>query len=251
MQKTKEKPWHEQDDFWGTFGPVIFNKKVVLAAPQEVEQLVRLLHLQPGSSICDMCCGVGRHSLELARRGFKVAGVDRTTSYLQEAKKKADAEGLDVQFINEDVRDFCRPDSFDAVLNLYTSFGYFEKRADEKAALENIYNSLKSGGKLVIELVGKEVLARIFQERDWREEDGIILLEERKIGENWDFIESRWILIKDSKRFECKFYPRLYSATELCALLISCGFKQVETYGGVDGSPYDQTAKRLVVVAHK
>ena len=251
MHKTKEKPWHEQDSFWETFAPVIFSKKVILAASQDVEQLMNLLNLQQDSIICDMCCGVGRHSLELARRGFKVTGVDRTTSYLQEAKKKADVEGLDVQFINEDIRDFCRPDSFDVVLNLYTSFGYFEKRADERTSLENIYKSLKSGDKLVIELMGKEVLARIFQERDWREEDGIILLEERKIGENWDFIESRWIMIKDGKKFERKFYPGLYSAVELCELLSSCGFGRVDTYGGLDGSPYDQKANRLVVVGCK
>ncbi|MHA2315746.1 MAG: class I SAM-dependent methyltransferase, partial [Candidatus Hermodarchaeia archaeon] len=102
MHKTEEKPWHEQDSFWETFAPVIFNKKVILAAPQEVEQLTNLLNLQQDSIICDMCCGVGRHSLELARRGFKVTGVDRTRSYLQEAKKKADAEGLDIHFVNED-----------------------------------------------------------------------------------------------------------------------------------------------------
>jgi len=251
MQKTKEKPWHEQDSFWETFAPVIFSNKVIQAASQEVEQLMNLLNLQRDSIICDMCCGVGRHSLELARRGFKVTGVDRTTSYLQEARKKAGAEGLDIQFINEDVRDFCQPDSFNVVLNLYTSFGYFEKRADERTALKNIYKSLKSGGKLVIELMSKEVLARIFQERDWREEDGIILLEERKVGENWDFIESRWILIKDGKRFECKFYPRIYSAVELCELLSSCGFGRVDSYGGLDGSPYDQKANRLVVVGFK
>lgn len=251
MRKKKEKPWHEQDSFWETFGPAMFSNKVILAASQEVEQLMNLLKLQQDSMICDLCCGVGRHSLELVRRGFKVTGVDRTMGYLQEAKKKADAEGLEIQFIHKDIRDFCQPDSFDAVLNLYTSFGYFEERTDEIKTLGNIYKSLKSNGKLIMELMGKEVLARIFQERDWREEEGIILLEERKVGENWRFIESRWILIKDGKRYERKFYPRLYSAVELCELMSSCGFSRVDTYGGLDGSPYDQNAKRLVVVAHK
>ncbi len=251
MEKTKEKPWHEQDSFWEMFAPVIFHNKVMQATPQEIEQLLSLLELQPGSSICDLCCGVGRHSLELARRGFKVTGVDRTALYLEEAKKKAHAEGLDIEFVLEDIRNFCRPNSFDAAINLYTSFGYFEEPIDSKTALENIYKSLQNGSKLIMDLMGKEVLARIFQERDWREENGVILLEERKLGKNWSFIESRWILIKNGKKYERKFYPRLYSAIELCDLLRSCGFKQVETYGGLDGSPYDQTAKRLVVVAHK
>lgn len=251
MQETAEKSWHEQDDFWETFAPVIFNEKVMSAAPQEVEQLVRLLDLQPGSSICDLCCGVGRHSLELARRRFDVTGADRTGLYLQEAKKKADAARLDIEFVQADIRDFCRPDSFDAVINLYTSFGYFEDPDDSRTTLENICKSLRDNGKVLIELMGKEVLARIFQERDWREQDGIFLLEERKVGQNWGFIESRWIMLKDGKQYERRFYPRLYSAAELCDLLSSCGFKQVETYGGLDGSPYDERAMRLVVVGHK
>jgi len=251
MQETAEKSWHEQDDFWETFAPVIFNSKVMSAAPQEVEQVVRLLNLQPGSSICDLCCGVGRHSLELARRGFDVTGVDRTSPYLDEAKKKAKAERLNIEFVQADMRDFCRPDSFDAVISLYTSFGYFQDPAENRAVLENVYQSLKRDGKLVIELMGKEVLARIFQERDWREQDGIFLLEERKVGKNWGFIESRWILFKDGKQYERRFYPRLYSAAELCDLLDRCEFQQAEAYGGLDGSAYDEKAMRLVVVGHK
>lgn len=251
MEKTKEKPWHEQDSFWEAFAPVIFNNKLMQAALQEIEQLLSLLELQPGSSICDLCCGVGRHSLELARRGFKVTSVDRTAFYLKEAKKKAYAEGLDIEFVLKDIRNFCQPNSFDAAINLYTSFGYFEEPIDNKTALENIYKSLKSGGKLIMDLMGKEVLARIFQERDWREENGVILLEERKLGKNWSFIESRWILIKNGKKYERKFYPRLYSAIELCDLLESTGFQKVETYGGLDGLPYDQKADRLVLVGQK
>lgn len=251
MEEKAEKSWHEQDDFWETFAPVIFNEKVMSAAPQEVEQVVRLLNLQPGSSICDLCCGVGRHSLELARRGFEVTGVDRSAPYLDEAKKKAKAERLNIEFVQADMRNFCRPDSFDAVISLYTSFGYFQDPAENKAVLENVYQSLKRDGEFVIELMGKEALARIFRERDWREEDGLIVLEERKVGKNWGFIESRWILFKDGKKYESKFYPRLYSAVELCDLLDRCGFQQVGTYGGLDGSPYDQKANRLVVVVRK
>jgi len=251
MEDAAKKSWHEQDRFWETFAPVIFSNKVISAAPQEVEQLLNLLNLEQNARICDLCCGIGRHSLDLARRGFQVTSVDRTERYLQEAKKKADAEGLDIQFIREDMRKFRQPNTFDAVINLYTSFGYFDDQTDNKTVLENIYKSLKSNGKLLMELMGKEVLARIFQERDWREENGVILLEERKVGKNWDFIESHWIIFKDGKKYEHKFYPKLYSAVELCEMLKSSGFQQVETYGGLDGSPYDQKAKRLVIAGQK
>jgi SAM-dependent methyltransferase len=251
MQKTKEKPWHEQDDFWQTVAPILFTSKRISDANEEVEQLISLLNLQSGLRVCDLCCGVGRHSLELARRGFRVTAVDRTKVYLETARGKANNEGLDIEFLQEDMRSFCRPNSFDAVINLYTSFGYFEDPIENRTVLENIYKSLKNNGKLVMDLVGKEVVARIFQERDWREEEDILILEERRLSKDWGTIENRWIVFKDGKKHEYSFSHRLYSAVELSNLLQECGFKQVDVYGDFDGSQYDHQAKRLVLVARK
>lgn len=161
MRNTKEKPWYEQDNFWATFEPVLFTQQRITGAGEEVEQLVSLLDLQKPLSICDLCCGVGRHSLELARRGFEVTGVDRTPRYLGRARARAKDEGLNVEFVEADVRNFSRPEVFDVVVNLFTSFGYFEDARDDKKVLENVYKSLKSSGKLIVELRGKEALARI------------------------------------------------------------------------------------------
>ena len=251
MRNTKEKPWYEQDDFWVTFESVLFTQQRITGAAEEVEQLVSLLDLQKPLSICDLCCGVGRHSLELARRGFEVTGVDRTPRYLGRARSRAKEEGLNVEFVASDARSFSRPEAFDVVLNLFTSFGYFEDGDDDRKVLENIYSSLKSGGRLVMELVGKEALARIFRERDWHELDDAILLEERKLSEDWRRIENRWILLKDGRQHERRFSLRLYSAVELKELLKQCGFSQADIYGSLTGEPYDQNAKRLVVVAQK
>ena len=65
------------------------------------------------------------------------------------------------------MRSFCRPEAFDVVLNMYSSLGYFEDIEEDKQVLKNIYRSLKNKGKLLIDLMGKEILARIFRERDW------------------------------------------------------------------------------------
>ena len=251
MEKTKETSWYEQEGLWETIGPLIFTNERILSAKEEVEQIVSLLELQPGADVCDLCCGVGRHSLELVRHGLNVTGVDRTALYLEQAKKKAEAKGLDIRFVEQDMRTFCEPNAFDVVINVLTSFGYFEDPADDKRVLENVYKSLKKGGKFLIDIMGKEVLARIFQERRWRQEDGLIVLEEGKVRDDWGSIDNRWIIIKDGKQQECRFSLRLYSAVELCELLKSCGFAQVKTFGDLTGSPYDHTAKRLIVVAHK
>src|SRR5207244_6079914 len=80
-----------------------------------------------------------------------------------------------------------------------TSFGYFENPQEDRQVAMNISHSLKPRGVLVMEMMGKEVLARIFQERDWHEEDGVLILEERKIRSGWDWIDARWILFQDGK----------------------------------------------------
>ena len=128
-------------------------------APSEVEAALKLLGLKPKGRVLDLCCGPGRHSLELARRGFAVVGVDNTAGYIAEAKKRAKSEKLKVEFVKGDMRCFRRLGAFDAVINMFTAFGYFKNPRDDRRVLENIHRSLKPGGKLLMEMLGKEILA--------------------------------------------------------------------------------------------
>ncbi|HEY33131.1 MAG TPA: methyltransferase domain-containing protein [Dehalococcoidia bacterium] len=155
-------PWHEDDTFWETFEEAMFSRRRWEVTPVEVDSIISLLNIQPGISVLDLGCGSGRHSLELARRGFHVTGVDRTRKYLDEAVEQAKKEGLGIEFVQEDMRTFCQPDAFDAVINLFTSFSYFEDPEEDRQIVINVHHSLKSGGVVLLETVGKEVLARIF-----------------------------------------------------------------------------------------
>jgi SAM-dependent methyltransferase len=247
----KNIPWHESDKFWETVDPILFSEQRWLNTPIEIDLLISLLKLKPEAKVLDLCCGVGRHSLELTRKGYQVTGVDRTTRYLRFAKQQAKREKLKIEFILKDMREFCRPNSFDAVINMFTSFGYFENPNDDKRVVKNVYRSLKPGGRFLLELMGKEILARIFLDRNWHEENGMLVLEERKLSRNWSWIDNRWILIKGTRKKEFKVSHRLYSAMELINLLKECGFKRAEAFGDLAGAPYDQNAKRLVVVAKK
>ncbi len=251
METRERKSWHDDDLFWQTFESEMFTAERLDAAPQEIDQLVGLLDLQPGAKVLDLCCGVGRHSLELARRGFKITGLDRTASYLEQARKKAESENLEVDLVLGDARKFCALEEFDAVINMFTAFGYFEGACDDKRVLLNAYASLKRGGKLLIEMVGKEVLARIFQPRDWHEHNGRIFLRETEVTQDWSWIKNRWILLEDGEQKEFSFGHRVYSAVELTGLLKRCGFSEVKVFGDLEGSPYDHQAQRLVVVAIK
>ena len=180
--------WHDQDDFWIIAEPVLFSWQRRKETPKEVDSIISLLTADTSARVLDLGCGIGRHSLELARRGFVVTGVDRTRNYLQKASKEAKKEGINVEFVQDDMRNFCRSEEFDISLSLYTSFGYFENKEDDSKVIANIYSSLKPGGILLMDMMGKEVLSRDFKEREWMEEDGWLVLQERKLGKDWGWL---------------------------------------------------------------
>lgn len=157
-----------------------------------------------------------------------------------------------MDIVQEDMRRFRREGAFDAVVNLFTSFGYFDDQADDLLVAENIHASLRPGGRLLIDLMGKEVLARIFEPRRWSQiDDDTIMLRETEATRDWTWARSRWILLRGEERVEYTLGHRLYSAAELVALLRKAGFDEFSVYGGFDGRPYDHEAQRLVVVARR
>jgi SAM-dependent methyltransferase len=249
---SKKKPWYDDDAFWKAVEPVLFTQARIEDTPAEIDKVLSLLGLPEGAHILDLCCGIGRHSIEFARRGFKVTGVDRTRSYLVKARRQAKKEELkDVTFIEGDMRTYCSPNTYDAVLNLYTSFSYFEDPEEDKRVLVNVHESLRDGGVFILQMMGKEVIARIFQARRWHEEDGMLILEESAICDNWGWIENRWIIIKDGRRKVLNLAHRLYSAKELTVIMADIGFGSIDAYGDLDGSPYDNKAKIMLIVARK
>ncbi|HLV43732.1 MAG TPA: class I SAM-dependent methyltransferase [Aggregatilineales bacterium] len=244
--------WHEQDEWWEAIAPVLFGQRAWALAPQQVEQVLALAGMEPPVRVLDMPAGVGRHALEFARLGCTVTAVDRTAAYLNRARAQAEELGLKIEFVQSDMRAFEREGAFDLAVNLFTSFGYFDDQADDLQVLRNFYTSLRPGGVFVMDMMGKEVLARIFQARDWRElEDGTLLLEERKVQQDWSWMENRWILIRNGERRDFPLSHRLYGATGLKALLQQAGFQNIRMYGDLGGDAYDERARRLIAVARR
>ena len=245
--------WYERDDYWETWAPYMFSAGRLQNASTEVDRIIQLLEIAPGASVLDFCCGIGRHSLEFARRGYAVSGVDRTRTYLQRARAQAMAEGLKVVFIQSDALSFSRPATFDAAVSMFTSFGYFEDPEDDFKVLQILHAALRGSGRLLIDLNGKEVIARKFRDREWHQhDDGTLGLEERKVRNGWEWIDSRWILMgPGGKAWEGTISIRLYSGVELTALLERAGFSVVQLYGNLAGEPYNDSAERLIAVATK
>ena len=244
--------WHDEDEFWEIHTKTMFSEERIERTHEQVNALVALLNINQDDTILDLCCGVGRHSLELARRGFKVTGVDRTRHYLEIARTRAEEEKLDVNFIEADMREFQKERVYDVILSMFTSFGYFEDPQDQFRVLNNMYASLKHGGRALFDLLGKEKLARVFRERDWYHAEAGFKLEERRISKDWSWVDSTWILITDEGEVnEWSVSHWIYSAAEMKAMLKSVGFNEHEVYGSLAGTPYDHDAIRLIVIGRK
>jgi SAM-dependent methyltransferase len=246
--------WFEDDTFWESLESFLFSQfRSNEITVREAKQILTLVHPSQGAAVLDLCCGPGRHSLEFARRGFQVTGVDRTARYLETARAAATCEGLTVELVQEDMRHFHRPAAFDLALNLFSSFGYLEDGAENLRVLRQLHGSLKPGGQVLLEMAGKEPLARTFQPHTWHRhaERDEYLLEERVVQEGWSWIENHWIWIRGPEQKVFTFRLWLYSGAELTRLLSEAGFSAVQLYGSLVGTPYDHTAQRLVAVATK
>jgi SAM-dependent methyltransferase len=235
---------------WEQIAPVMFDERRWAEARDEAGLATALLRVEPPAAVLDLACGPGRHALELARRGYRVTGVDATAAFLETAAGAAAGAGLEVELVHEDMRRFSRASAFDAVLSMATSFGYFADPDDDRRTLMNVVRSLRPGGGLLMELMGKEVVARTLEQRDWREEAGTVLLTEQRVRADWTWVENRLIFLREGGRHELVLSHRLYSAAELSALLLETGFASVQVFGDLSGAPYDEDAVRLVAVAH-
>ena len=243
--------WFEDEAFWEKLYPFLFTDSKLEAAGAEVQSVLELAGVDHGD-VLDLACGPGRHSIALAKRGFRVTGVDLSAFLLGKARERARAENVDVEWVQDDMRRFERPEAFDLATSLFSSYGYFENKDDDLSVLRNIHKSLRTGGTLVMELAGREPLARGFQATTSQQlADGRLLVERHQVVDDWTRIQNHWIVIEDDRATTFRFEFTLYSGQELKAHLFDAGFTDVRLYGAYDAREYCLDAERIVAVARK
>jgi SAM-dependent methyltransferase len=214
----------------------------------EADVIARLLALKPGSTILDLGCGHGRIANELAKRGAQVTGLDSNTVFLDRARADAAAAGIDVEYVQGDMRALPWRHQFDVALLWYTTFGYFDE-ADNERVLQQAARALRPGGRLLVEQINRVVLLREGLPASFVTEHGHDLMIDRV---TYDGLTERShnerITVLDGHVKRCAFSVRLYSPAEMGRLLRSAGFEHVEVYGR-DGEPFDVYARRLITVA--
>jgi SAM-dependent methyltransferase len=240
------------------FRPEIFtpgSPEAVAAAADETAFLWKALGLKKGSRVLDIPCGTGRHAVRLARRGASVLGVDITPAYLREARR-ASNKLPNIRFVRGDMRRIPLRGEFDAAINLWTSFGYFEKPSDDVKTLRGIARALKPGGLFLIDTADITTIRRRFQSRSWnRRADGAYVLEDAVYVGGWDpRVINTWTVLRAGKPARrSRFVVRAYDRARLCAALTKAGLKPVRFWSGLsfDYGSSGPAGARLVVLARK
>jgi SAM-dependent methyltransferase len=249
--KAHKKEWFDDDSFWRELYPFMFSKQRIAEADEQIAKALALTK-PAGKSVLDLCCGPGRCSIALAKRGFSVTGVDRTKYLLDKARAKASAVGAKIEWVQKDMRDFVRADSFALVLSMFTSFGYFDDRQEDMIVLENMFTSLRQGGACLIEVLGKERLAKILQRTtSTLLADGTMVVERHEIFDDWTRVRNEWLVIRNGRAKSFKFHHTIYSGLELRERMERAGFVAVALHGNLDGDEYGPDAERLIAIGRK
>jgi D-alanine-D-alanine ligase len=212
-----------------TDGDVVDDQRITRT---EIDLIVETLKLTTDSKTLDLCCGQGRHTLELARRGFRnMEGLDRSYYLIQKAKEQAKSQNLSVKFREGDARKLpYAADTFDCVLVLGNSFGYFETLQDDLQVLKEIRRVLKPWGRLLIDIADGDYLKEHFQSRSWEWIDNnLFVCRERSLSLDNERLVSREVVTHVTKGVIAdQFYAeRLYSQKSLSRLLTEAGFSDL------------------------
>ncbi len=202
-------------------------------------------------SVLDIACGAGRHALELARLGCTVTGNDLSPFLLEEARREAVKNQLQLTLTCCDMRHIPADAHFDLVVQLFTSFGYFERKEDDRLVLGKAYRALKEGGWYVLDLLNPVPLARNLVPHSQKTVGNIFILEKRAFED--DRI-TKTITITPPKGEQLTFSEsvRLYGKNKILLMLLEAGFSVVSIAGNYQGEPFiENDSPRMMLFCRK
>lgn len=228
---------------------IVYKHRDLHGARQEVKRMVDWLQLPEGATIFDLCCGMGRHSMILSEFGYDVTGMDLSEVLLQEAKK-AD-EQKQIRWLHGDMRQIPVNEQYDAVVNLFTSFGYFEDDQENQQVLHEMNRILKPDGRFIIDFLNPEYVKLNLVPSSERETDGLVIKEQRSI--EGGYVQKR-IQISEEGQPERRYLERvrLYELAQFEKMLKIAELSLSHVYGDYKQSAYDPaTSPRMIMVGNK
>ena len=213
-----------------------------------IDLIVSLLGVAPGARIFDQCCGIGRISVPLAKRGYRVTGVDLIPRYVEIARSRADGD-----FHAADAFEFVAPEPCDGGINWFTSFGYHRDDRVNVGMLRRAYASLKPGARFALDYVS---IPRVFTELLAVDRTPPPTVDERSsqalsIDFGAGMLQGTWTFVKPDGTHDVRHVEnRAFMPHELVRLFEEAGFVEVALFGP-DGKPYERTSRRLIVVGRR
>jgi SAM-dependent methyltransferase len=220
---------------------------------EEVDFIDAALGLPPGAAVLDLACGIGRHAIGMALRGYRVTGVDFNARYLEIAAEDAARAGATVEWKQGDMRELPFPGGFAAAYSYFTSFGYYTD-AENDAVLGLIARALDPGGRFLLDMANRDWVLTHPQQRTWNSyPNDTLVMEEVSLDLRTSRVTSRQILIppQGGAQVVKTFDLRVYTCAELTALMERHGLVVREVWGGPDRSPYSTESRRLVMLAER
>lgn len=212
-----------------------------------LDLLIGSLHLPAGSRVMDLACGKGRHSIYLHKMGYEVTGVDLSASNINACKV---FENEKLHFYQHDMRSLFRANYFDAVLNLFTSFGYFERSHENERVVINAARSIRKGGYFILDFLNSHYAVRHLDAgKDEKVDD--ILFRIRKCAED-GFLKKSITFEDKGRTYHFEERLRLLYPEDFGLFFAHAGLTIIETYGDYNLQPYHAAeSPRLIFVTRK
>jgi ubiquinone/menaquinone biosynthesis C-methylase UbiE len=252
-ESTEGQAWYVSffgDDYLKAYGHSLTGER----DEKEARFAIETLGLSQGDSVLDLCCGNGRHAVLLAERGLLVTGQDLSSSYLDMVRERAQSKGVQIELVHSDMRHIPYEGRFDAVISMFSSFGYLESDVEDQEVLHQIAKALKPGGRVLLDMLNREWVILNSIQNEWREDaEGTIYLEHREI----DLLNSRnhitfaMVSADGTRHHSVGHHIRLYTLTEITRMLAEAGLELQEPFGSFERESYGINSRRMILVARK
>jgi SAM-dependent methyltransferase len=215
---------------------------------RQADLLWGLLDLRPDARVLDVACGHGRIANRLAARGARVTGLDADAFFLDRAREDAAARGVDVEYVQGDMRRLPWEARFDAVLLWFTAFGYFDDEGNS-TVVRMLWRALREGACALIDVNHLPWILAHLQRQAFMRRDADVLLDDFVWHPDTSVMETQRVVVRDGAVRETPYSIRMFMPVELCDLLVGAGFARVELLGP-EGDPLTPDDRRVIALAH-
>jgi SAM-dependent methyltransferase len=241
--------WPKQffDRTWLEYGFELVSRQ---QTQEEITFIEKALNLRRNESVLDLCCGIGRHSIGLAKKGYRMTGIDFNRDYIKKAKSLSMNMRLRPTFIDADMRTIPFINKFEATICMWSSFGYFNEETDLDI-LRGVAKALRNGGRFLLEVANRDYILRHFQPRDWVKAGKGYIMEKRVFHSDTSRLLTTWIFAGGGGITRKRSDVRLYSLYELEKMLPKAGFRVTARYGDINRTRPSLYTPRLLLVSRK